>query len=101
MLWGNCDWSDEDKIKKQIQELPATVKENEEYRNAMKHSDAQNARDVCERIVADQIQKSLATGLELYKAFYGDMKNKNGKTFQKWLLDMVFNATYEPDGDDK
>lgn len=100
-IWGNCDWTDEDKIKKQIQELPATVKENEEYINAMKHSDAQNARDVCERIVADQIQKSLATGLELYKAFYGDMKNKNGKTFQKWLLDMVFNATYNPAGEDK
>ena len=100
-IWGNCDWTDEDKIKKQIQELPATVKENEEYINAMKHSDAQNARDVCERIVADQIQKSLATGLELYKAFYGDMKNKNGKTFQKWLLDMVFNATYNPASEDK
>lgn len=99
-IWGNCDWTDEDKIKKQIQELPATVKDNEEYQNAMKHSDAQNARDVCERIVADQIQKSLATGLELYKAFYGDMKNKNGKTFQKWLLDMVFNATYNPDGEE-
>lgn len=100
-IWGNCDWTDEDKIKKQIQELPATVRENEEYINAMKHSDAQNARDVCERIVADQIQKSLATGLELYKAFYGDMKNKNGKTFQKWLLDMVFNATYNPASEDK
>ena len=100
-IWGNCDWTDEDKIKKQIQELPATVKENEEYINAMKHSDAQNARDVCEKIVADQIQKSLATGLELYKAFYGDMKNKNGKTFQKWLLDMVFNATYNPASEDK
>ena len=36
-----------------------------------------------------------STGLELYKAFYGDMKNKNGKSFQKWLLNMVFNATYE------
>ena len=50
-IWGNCDWTDEDKIKKQIQELPATVKDNEEYQNAMKHSDAQNARDVCERIL--------------------------------------------------
>lgn len=96
-IWGNCDWTDEDKVKKQIQELPATIKENEEYQNAMKHSDAQNARDVCERIVKEQIQKSLSTGLELYKAFYGDMKNKNGKSFQKWLLDMVFNATYESD----
>lgn len=93
-IWGNCEWSDEDKVKRQIQELPATIKENEEYQNAMKYSDAQNARDVCEKIVAEQIQKSLSTGLELYKAFYGDMKNKNGKSFQKWLLDMVFNATY-------
>ncbi len=98
-IWGNCDWTDEDLVKKQIQELPATIQKNEEYQNAIKYSDAQNARDVCERIVKDQIQKSLATGLELYKAFYGDMKNKNGKSFQNWLLDMVFHATYKPEND--
>ena len=97
-IWGNCEWTDEDVVKKQIQGLPAALKENEEYQNAVKYSDKQNARDVCERIVAEQIHKSLSTGLELYKAFYGNVKNKNGKSFQKWLLDMVFNATYESAG---
>ena len=34
-VWGNCDWTDEDKIKKQIQEIAEEVKKDERYQNAM------------------------------------------------------------------
>ena len=48
-VWGNCDWTDEDKIKKQIQEIAEEVKKDERYQNAMQFSDIQNARDESER----------------------------------------------------
>lgn len=39
---------------------------------------------------------TISTGMELYEAFESDKRNKNNQSFKKWLLDMVFNATYKP-----
>lgn len=98
-IWGNCDWTDEDKIKKQIADLPDIVKQDEAYQNAMRYSDAQNARDESDRAVFEAILKTMSSGMELYTAFQDDMRNSNNQSFKKWLLDMVFNATYNPGGD--
>lgn len=96
-IWGNCDWTDEDRIKKQVADLPDIVAQDEAYQNAMKHSDAQNARDESDRATREAIFKSITSGMELYTAFQDDMRNKNNQSFQKWLLDFVFTMTYKPD----
>lgn len=98
-IWGNCDWTDEDKIKRQIADLPDIVKSDEAYQNAMRYSDAQNARDESDRAVFEAIMKTMSSGMELYTAFQDDMRNSNNQSFKKWLLDMVFNSTYRPGGD--
>lgn len=95
-IWGNCDWTDEDRIKKQVAELPEIVAQDEAYQNAMKYSDAQNARDESDRATKEAIFKSITSGMELYTAFQDDMRNKNNQSFQKWLLDFVFAMTYKP-----
>ncbi|MBQ5849792.1 MAG: type I restriction endonuclease subunit R [Lachnospiraceae bacterium] len=96
-IWGNCDWTDEDRIKKQVADLPDIVAQDEAYQNAMKYSDAQNARDESDRATREAIFKSITSGMELYTAFQDDMRNKNNQSFQKWLLDFVFTMTYKPD----
>ena len=96
-IWGNCEWTDEDRIKKQIADLPDIVAQDEFYQNAMKYSDAQNARDESERATKEAIFKSVTSGMELYNAFQDDVRNKNNQSFQKWLLDFVFTMTYKPE----
>ena len=94
-VWGNCDWTDEDKIKKQIQEIAEEVKKDERYRNAMQFSDIQNARDESERATWEAILRNMSSGMELYTAYQGDTRSKRNQTFRVWLLDLIFNATYE------
>ena len=96
-IWGNCEWTDEDRIKKQIADLPDIVAQAEFYQNAMKYSDAQNARDESDRATKEAIFKSVTSGMELYTAFQDDVRNKNNQSFQKWLLDFVFTMTYKPE----
>lgn len=96
-IWGNCEWTDEDRIKKQIADLPDIVAQDEYYQNAMKYSDAQNARDESDRATKEAIFKSVTSGMELYNAFQDDVRNKNNQSFQKWLLDFVFTMTYKPE----
>ena len=93
-IWGNCNWTDEDKIKRQISDLPGIVKQDEAYQNAIRYSDAQNARDESDRATFDAILRTMTSGMELYTAFQDDKRNSNNQSFKKWLLDMVFNATY-------
>ena len=97
-IWGNCNWTDEDKIKRQIADLPDIVKQDEAYQNAIRYSDAQNARDESDRATFEAILRTMASGMELYTAFQDDKRNSNNQSFKKWLLDMVFNATYTPGG---
>lgn len=92
--WGGY-WSDEDKTIQQIIEVRDIVLQDESYKNAMGGlTDAQNAKDECERATADAIIRTMASGMELYSAFYDDLRNKNNQSFKKWLLDFVFTSTY-------
>lgn len=95
-IWGNCEWTDEDRIRKQVADLPDIVMQDEAYQNAMKYSDAQNARDESDRATFEAILRTMSSGMELYTAFQDDKRNKSNQSFKKWLLDMVFNATYNP-----
>ena len=94
-VWGNCDWTDEDKIKKQIQEIAEEVKKDERYQNAMQFSDIQNARDESERATWEAILRNMSSGMELYTAYQGDTWSRRNQDFRGWLLDLIFNATYQ------
>lgn len=93
--YQNCDWTDEDKIKKQIQEIAEEVKKDERYQNAMQFSDIQNARDESERATWEAILRNMSSGMELYTAYQGDTRSRRNQSFRDWLLDLIFNATYQ------
>lgn len=88
--FGNIEWTDEDRVKKQIADLPSIVRQDEKYQNAMKLSDEQNARAESDRATNDAILATMSSGIELYKAI-----NQND-SLRRWILNMVFNETYQP-----
>lgn len=100
-IWGNCNWTDEDRIKKQIAELPNIVSQDKTYQNAMRYSDEQNARDESDRATREAILKTLSSGMELFTAFQDDKRGRSNQSFQQWVLDMVFNTTYKASNKEK
>lgn len=68
------------------------VAKDERYQNAMKNSDEQNARMESERALQQVIFAIMADNMELFKQF------QDNPSFKKWLSDLVFNMTYEPQG---
>lgn len=90
-MFGNVKWNDADNVRRQILEIPEMVSKDERYQNAMKNSDAQNARMESERALQQVIFAIMADNMELFKQF------QDNPSFKKWLSDMVFNMTYDPD----
>lgn len=88
-LFGNIEWTDEDKIRRQIAELPDIVAKDTAYQNAMKNSDEQNARDESDRATMEAILATMSSGVELYKHI------TSNDSLKKWIQDMVFNTTYK------
>ena len=58
----------------------------------MRNSDAQEARTESERALQQVIFSIMADNMELFKQF------QDNPSFKKWLSDLVFNLTYNPDG---
>lgn len=58
----------------------------------MKNSDKQEARTESERALQQVILSIMADNMELFKQFNDNM------SFKKWLSDLVFNLTYNPEG---
>ncbi|GAB7231791.1 hypothetical protein [Facklamia hominis] len=56
----------------------------------MKNSDEQNTRMESERALQQVIFSVMADNIERFKQF------QDNHSFKKWLPDMVFNMTYEP-----
>ncbi len=56
----------------------------------MRFSDKQNARAESDRATTQAILNTMSTGVELYREVH------ENESFRKWILDMVFNATYVP-----
>ncbi|QEH69323.1 type I restriction endonuclease subunit R [Cellulosilyticum sp. WCF-2] len=88
-MFGNVNWNDADNIRRQIFQIPAMVLKDDKYQNAMKNSDAQNARIESERALQQVIFDIMADNMELFKQF------QDNPSFKKWLSDMVFNMTYD------
>jgi type I restriction enzyme R subunit len=91
-MFGNIDWKDADNVRRQILEIPAMVSKDKRYQNAMKNSDKQEARTESERALQQVIFSIMADNMELFKQFNDNM------SFKKWLSDLVFNLTYNPEG---
>ncbi len=89
-LFGNIEWTDEDRVRRQIAELPDIVAKDTAYQNAMRNSDAQNARDESDRATMAAILGTMSAGIDLYKQISGN------PSLKKWIMDMVFNTTYSP-----
>lgn len=68
------------------------VSKDKKYQNAMKNSDAQEARTESERALQAVIFSIMADNMELFKQF------QDNPSFKKWLSDLVFNLTYNPEG---
>lgn len=94
-MFGNIDWKEPDNVRRQIIAIPDMVAKDEKYQNAMKNSDKQNARMESERALQQVIFSVMADNMELFKQF------QDNPSFKKWLSDMVFNMTYEPNAGSK
>ena len=68
------------------------VSKDKKYQNAMKNSDEQSARMESERALQQVIFEIMADNMELFKQF------QDNPSFKKWLSDLVFNLTYNPEG---
>lgn len=81
-----------DNVQRQILAIPEMVSKDKKYQNAMKNSDAQEARTESERALQAVIFSIMADNMELFKQF------QDNPSFKKWLSDLVFNLTYNPEG---
>ena len=92
-MFGNIEWKDADNVQRQILEIPSMVSMDEKYQNAMKNSDKQSARMESERALQQEIFSIMADNMEIFKQF------QDNPSFKKWLSDLVFNLTYNEQGD--
>ena len=86
--FGDIQWSDSDKIKKQIAELPNEVAKSEAYQNAMKNSDKATAKIESDAALMKAVLQSMTSGVELFKQF------QDNPSFKKWLQEFVFMNTF-------
>ncbi len=92
-MFGNIEWKDEDNARHQVTEvIPSMVSKDESYQNAMRNSDEEGARLESERALQQVIFSIMADNMEIFKQY------QDNPAFRKWLADMVFNMTYNPDG---
>lgn len=91
-MFGNINWKDSDNVQRQILAIPEMVSKNKKYQNAMKNSDVQEARTESERALQKVIFSIMSDNMELFKQF------QDNPSFKKWLSDLVFNLTYNPEG---
>ena len=87
-MFGNINWNDADNVQRQILAIPEMVSKDKKYQN----SDEQEARTESERALQQVIFSIMADNMELFKQF------QDNPSFKKWLSDLVFNLTYNPEG---
>jgi type I restriction enzyme R subunit len=91
-LFGNIAWKDADNVRKQIARIPAMVSRNQTYQNAMRNADKQEARTESDRVLQSVVFSIMSDNMELFKQY------NDNQDFKKWLSDMVFSITYNPEG---
>ena len=69
--------------------MPDAVKGDQEYQNAKKNSDRQNARITYDKKLEDKFQEFMFEQTGLYRKFTDDPE------FKKWLQDTLFRLDYD------
>lgn len=88
--FGNIEWTEKDKVRRFLfEELPAEVSKDEEYQNAKKYSDRQNARITFEKKLVDKFQEFIFDHTEAYRKFTEDTE------FKTWLANTLFDNDYD------
>ncbi len=87
------EWNNADNVYRQILELPEMVSKDKYYQHAIKNSGKQEARMESERVLQKVIFSIMADNMELFKQVQDNL------SFRKCLFDMVFNVTYNTDGE--
>ncbi len=88
--FGNVEWHDADKIREVIaEEIPAKVRADSAYQNAMKNNDKKTARIEHDSALQRVMVELLGDQTELFKQF------SDNPSFKKWLSDTIFSATYQ------
>ncbi|MBD2565242.1 MULTISPECIES: type I restriction endonuclease subunit R [Nostoc] len=88
--FGNIQWTEKDKVRRFLfEELPAEVSKDEEYQNAKKYSDRQNARITFEKKLVDKFQEFIFDHTEAYRKFTEDPE------FKVWLANTLFDNDYD------
>lgn len=84
------NWNDSDRIEHFLfTDLPHKISLDQEYQNAKRHSDRQNARITHEKKIVSEFQKIMLDHTELYRRFTDD------PAFRQWLCDTLFKMDYE------
>ena len=92
-MFGNINWNDADNVQKMILAIPDMVAKDKKYQNAMRNSDIQEARTESERALHNVIFSIMSDNMELFKQF------QDNPSFKKWLSDLVFKTTYNPENE--
>jgi len=87
--FGNIEWKDDDRLRRTIQEIHEAVSQDEEYLNAKRSGDRQNAQITHERKVVDRVQDIVFDYTEFYRWFTDNPEVK------KWLCDLLFKMDYD------
>ncbi len=84
------EWTDNDRIRKFLfEDLPSEVSRDEEYQNAKRYSDRQNARITHENKIVHKFQEIIFSHTDLYRKFTDDPE------FHKWLCETLFRMDYD------
>ena len=86
-MWGT-EFTDADQVGQLIAGIPERVGAKEAYRNARQYPDEVNARVEHDRALDEVLVDMLQCSAELYKAF------SENESFQRWLKNKSFSATY-------
>jgi len=87
--FGNIDWTDRDRARRFLfEDLPREVSQHEEYQNAKKYSDRQNARITFEKKLEDAFQDYISDHIEAYRQY------TDNPEFKTWLTDTLFEMDY-------
>lgn len=88
-LWGACDWTDQDRVRRLIaEEIPNKVAADVAYQNARANSDKAAARLEHDRALSRVIIGLMKDDSTLFKQY------SDNPDFRRWLSDTVFSATY-------
>ncbi len=84
------DWTENDRIKRFLfEDLPGDVGKDEEYQNAKRYSDRQNAKITYEKKVETIFQDHIFDFTDVYRRYTDDPE------FKKWLVDTLFKMDYD------